>query len=170
MEKIACLVIGAALAVVVMTLLPVVRMQAGMGADMAVATEGAGAGMSEITAMHQHPPREISPDLPEPGLTHLMFPDAMDGYSIQILPRNFTFTPAGINRVPVFNEGHAHVYVNGAKVARVYAPWFHLPGAALRPGRNEVTVTLNANDHGEWSRNGVPISSTVQVQGPLASR
>lgn len=166
MEKIAYLVIGAAMAVVVMTLMPVARGY--VGDDMpGTAGESAQAPrVQAIEATHRHPPREVSPDLPMPGLTHLMFPDAVDGYNIQILPRNFAFTPAAINREAQANEGHAHVYVNGTKIARVYSTWFHLPGTLLQPGDNDVTVTLNANDHSEWSRNGVVISSAVRVPGP----
>jgi hypothetical protein len=168
MEKIAYLVIGAAFAVVLMTLLPMAQMTVPLpadGADMS-GMEMDASEMSQMGAMHQHPPREVSPDLSAPSLTHLMFPDAMDGYNIQILPRTFTFTPAAINRPAQDNEGHAHVYVNGVKIARVYAAWYHLPSAVLQAGDNDVTVTLNANDHSEWSENGVVISSTVVVQGP----
>lgn len=31
---------------------------------------------------------------------------------------------------------------------------------------DDVTVTLNANDHREWSANGEVISSTVRVRKP----
>jgi hypothetical protein len=37
------------------------------------------------------------------------------------------------------------LYINGEKVSRVYGPWLHLP--TLPPGRNEITVELNANNH-----------------------
>lgn len=76
------------------------------------------------------------------------------------------FTPAAINRAPQDNEGHAHIYVNGVKFARVYSSWFYLPADALTPGENDVSVTLNANDHGEWTVNGVPVSSTVKAFTP----
>ena len=44
----------------------------------------------------------------------------------------------------VAGEGHAHVYVDGEKIARLYGPWLHIP--SLSPGA-VVEVTLNANDH-----------------------
>lgn len=114
-------------------------------------------------ANHAHPLREVNSALPAPTLTHLVFPDAMDGYNIQILTEDFRFTPASINREVVDNEGHAHLYVNGEKIARVYSNWVHLPSGLLEPGVNFVSVTLNANDHSEWAVNGAAIASTVRV-------
>ena len=148
MEKFAYLTIGASLAVVVMTLLPMSHdlMSPDMGAaDMNMDMEN----MSDAGAAHQHPPREVSAALPQPSVTHLVFPDVMGGYNVQILPVNFKFTPAAINRAPQDNEGHAHIYVNGLKLARVYSNWYHLSVEALAPGENDVSVTLNANDHSE---------------------
>lgn len=131
----------------------------------------------DMTAMgaeqgeHDHPVLPVDPALPIPSLTHLVFPDAMDGYNVQILSRNFTFTPASINRESVANEGHAHIYVNGAKIARVYGNWYHLPASYLKPGVNAVTVTLNANDHSTWAMpEGELIASTVAVIRPSIER
>ncbi len=169
MEKIAYLVIGAAMAIVVMTLLPMSHMNKSPGmtdTDMPMDMSQ----MPNMDAMHQHPPREVSPELPMPSVNHLMFPDMMDGFNIQILTSNFSFTPAAINRAPVDNEGHAHIYVNGVKIARVYSDWYHLPGTILKMGDNEVRVTLNANDHSEWTVDGVPVSSVVRVQISAASQ
>jgi hypothetical protein len=120
-------------------------------------------GSTEMGAMHMHPPRSVPADLPIPSLTHLVFPDAMDGYNVQILLTNFRFTPAAINTGVKDNEGHAHIYVNGIKIGRVYAAWYHLPSDLFKAGENQVTVTLNANDHSEWAVGDMPISSTVIV-------
>lgn len=175
MEKLAYLIIGASMTVVVMTLFPM--SQEPMSSDMGTANMEMDMGMemdmqmdmasgSSAMAAHQHPPLEVSAELPQPSVSHLIFPDVMGGYNVQILPVNFKFTPASINRAPQDNEGHAHIYVNGVKLARVYSNWYHLSGASLAPGENEVRVTLNANDHSEWTVNGVPISSTVKVFTP----
>lgn len=123
--------------------------------------------MAEDGVEHDHPARPVNPDLPIPSLTHLAFPDAMDGYNVQILVQNFTFTPAAINRDVVPNEGHAHIYINGVKVARVYGNWYHLPSSLFPPGVNALTVTLNANDHSTWATpDGDLIASTVPVIRP----
>ncbi len=123
--------------------------------------------MSGDMAAHMHPARNVDPGLPVPTVTHLVFPDAVDGYNVQILTENFTFTPAAINRAVEDNAGHAHLYVNGSKVGRIYGTWAHLPSALLTPGVNLVSVSLNANDHSEWSVDGVPIASTVRVIRPV---
>lgn len=136
---------------------------AGMDRDMA-AMEGEG-------VEHVHPALPVDPALPIPSLTHLVFPDAMDGYNVQILARNFTFTPAAINRDVVPNEGHAHIYINGVKITRVYGNWHHLPSALFAPGVNAMTVTLNANDHSTWADpGGELIASTVAVIRPEATQ
>lgn len=119
-------------------------------------------------ATHDHPLREVAADAVAPSVTHLAFPDAMDGYNIQILTQNFTFAPASINGAVVENEGHAHLYVNGEKITRVYGGWVHLPSDALVPGANAVSITLNANDHSEWAVDGAPIASTVIIRLPTS--
>jgi hypothetical protein len=123
--------------------------------------------MSDEGVEHDHPARPVDPDLPIPSLTHLAFPDAIDGYNVQILVQNFTFTPAAINRAVVPNEGHAHIYINGVKIARVYGNWYHLPSSSFFLGGNALTVTLNANDHSTWATtDGNLIASTVPVIRP----
>ena len=126
--------------------------------------------MADEGVEHDHPARPVDPSLPIPSVTHLAFPDAMDGYNVQILTQNFTFTPAAINRDVVEGEGHAHIYINGVKIARVYGNWYHLPSSLFFPGVNALTVTLNANDHSTWAKpDGDLIASTVAVVRPEVS-
>jgi len=176
MEKLAYIVIGGAMAIIAMTLLPMTHTSPQTPATMdhsamAMGTaENAAMDAQAMSAMHQHPPRAVREGLPVPAVNHLMFPDVMGGYNVQIMTQNFTFTPAAINRAPQDNEGHAHIYVNDVKIARIYGNWYHLPAETLTAGDNEVRVTLNANDHGEWAVDGVPISSTVNIQMPALSQ
>ena len=58
-------------------------------------------------------------------------------------------------------EGHAHVYVNGAKIARHYGPWMHI--AAMPKGKNTVMVSLNSNDHRTLAVGDKPLMSSVSV-------
>jgi hypothetical protein len=171
LEKIAYIVIGGAIGVVLTVILQTVHITMPEGAvmqDTTAATASADMTMSqaEMAAMHQHPPLAVSQDAPVPTVTHLVFPDPMGGYNVQILTRNFQFTPANINRDPKDNEGHAHIYINDVKYARIYSDWFNLPASALLPGENQVKVTLNSNNHSEWSVDDIPISSTVSVVVP----
>ena len=94
MEKVAYLIIGASLAVVVMSFSHSFTVEEDITAGATLSPAATDANMG---AMHAHPPRNVSSDLPVPSVNHLMFPDSMDGYNIQILTKNFTFTPANIN-------------------------------------------------------------------------
>jgi hypothetical protein len=84
-----------------------------------------------------------------PTLTLEVLPDALSGYNIHIVTTNWTWTPERVNTAPVPNEGHAHLYVDGQKVARVYGPWYYLSG--LSAGPHTIRVTLNANDHADYA-------------------
>ncbi|MEP3442481.1 MAG: hypothetical protein ABJN72_13480 [Sulfitobacter sp.] len=176
MEKLAYIIIGVSMGILAMTLLPMThtRTQTPAAMDhsaMAMGTaDNPAMDVQAMSAMHQHPPRSVREGLPVPAVNHLMFPDIMDGYNVQIITQNFTFTPAAINRAPKDNEGHAHIYVNDTKIARIYGNWYHLPAEMLASGDNKVRVTLNANDHSEWAVDGVPISSTVNIQVPVPSQ
>lgn len=127
-------------------------------------------GVSEALtgANHAHPLINVKDDLPQPSVQHLVLPDSKDGYNIQILTQNFAFTPARINDDNRDNEGHAHIYINGEKIARVYGHWYHVPSSLLQTGMNVISVTLNANDHSEWAIDNVPITSNVRVVKPDA--
>lgn len=127
---------------------------------------GSGTGTADEGSEHTHPILNVKADVPQPTITHLIYPDKKDGYNIQILTQNFSFTPARINGDVKDNEGHAHLYLNGEKIARLYSHWYHIPSSMLATGMNYMTVTLNANDHSEWAINNVPISSTVRVVKP----
>lgn len=129
MDRIAYLVIGGAIGVVLTVALQMtiaidhfamtdMKMSDMATNDLAMADNSA-ADTAAMGAEHQHPPREVAAGAQAPSITHLVFPDAMDGYNVQILARDFDFTPAAISRNVRENEGHAHVYINGVKIARV---------------------------------------------------
>ena len=165
MEKLAFVVIGGAIGVVL-----TIALQTSLGSPGPGAPAMSQMQMQDAAAMptmsHQHPLRPAADGAPVPAVSHLVFPDVSGGYNVQILAQNFRFTPAAINTAAQQNEGHAHIYVNGVKYARVYSDWFHLPAEALQPGMNEVRVTLNANDHSEWAVDGAAVAATVMVTRP----
>lgn len=71
--------------------------------------------------------------------------DKMSGYNINITTKDFRFAPANVNASHIPGQGHAHLYVNGEKFARLYGPDFHLPPLAVPI--TTIRVTLNANGH-----------------------
>lgn len=99
-------------------------------------------------------------DGPAPALDLMLMPDSDTSASLQINAPGFTFDPANAGQPATQGTGHAHIYVDGEKVMRAYSNWVHLdhlsPGAVIR-------VTLNANDHSQWSTGDQPIAAEVTV-------
>lgn len=91
-------------------------------------------------------------------------PDTVSGWNVRIDTSNFTFAPEHAGSTHVEGEGHAHLYVDGQKVARVYGNWYHLE--SLSPGTHEIKVTLNANSHEVLSYQGQPLESVVEIVVP----
>lgn len=122
---------------------------------------------------HRHPAADSAGhggtiDLPaDPGAPTLDFRverDAASGWNLHILTTGFRFAPERANAPHRPGEGHAHVYLDGKKIARLYGPWFHL--GALPPGKVTLSVTLNANDHSALTVAGRPLRAekTITVE------
>lgn len=90
--------------------------------------------------------------------------DTLSGVNVQIIPAGFAFAPQRVNQPHRDGEGHAHIYVDGVKVNRVYTPWVHLDG--LAPGAHEIRVELNANPHNAYTYGGVPVAAVAQIEIP----
>ncbi len=111
----------------------------------------------------QHPIIEVPEGRPVPTLQIRLLPDMMDGFNIFLETANYRFTPQNVGTTVVANEGHAHLYVNGEKVARMYSPWHHVPSKLLREGINRLEVEFSANDHSVWGAAGEPIGADVLI-------
>ncbi len=96
-----------------------------------------------------------------PTLKVHVMADPVSGWNLHVLTRNFSFAPDRAGRDHVAGEGHAHVYVNGIKLARLYGPWMHI--AKLPEGSVDLKVTLNSNDHRSLAVDGVPVEQIVSV-------
>lgn len=73
--------------------------------------------------------------------------DQMQGWNLQVDVDNFEFTPRDLYSDSSPNSGHAHVYVNDVKVARLYSPDFHI--GYLPEGEHEIIVRFSTNNHEE---------------------
>jgi hypothetical protein len=133
--------------------------------DMGSMTEEAPTPIASTTMSggHTHTMLEVDQALPVPTVTLTAISDSKDGYNLHIETTNYTFTPESAGGVPVPNTGHAHLYVNDVKVARVYGEWYHLSSSVLTPGQNYVMVTLNANDHSDWALWGNHIGAVALI-------
>ncbi|MDY6781171.1 MAG: hypothetical protein SW833_01220 [Cyanobacteriota bacterium] len=111
---------------------------------------------------HHHGTLEIPDGEPIPSVDIMVYPDAERGWNLEVQLENFRFAPENINGENEISEGHAHLYLNDQQVTRLYGNWYHLP--ELPPGRNEIKVTLNANQHETLMHDGEPIEATTIVE------
>ena len=95
-----------------------------------------------------------------PAFTLTALRDESGGIALLIDIQPFAFTPRLADQQAAQNSGHAHVYVDGIKMARAYGPWVHL--ADVREDA-EIRVTLNANDHAHWAIAGTPMTAEITV-------
>ncbi|MDE0104668.1 MAG: hypothetical protein OXN89_20015 [Bryobacterales bacterium] len=116
----------------------------------------------------QHPLFEHPAGEPVPFMRVHMHADLMDGFNLFLETRDFRFTPERVDTANVANEGHAHLYLNGQKVARMYSPWHHVPRASLRDGINRLEVEFSTNDHSTWAVAGQPIGADILLDSRVA--
>jgi hypothetical protein len=118
---------------------------------------------STNSTTHAHKEIEINADLPIPSVNLTVIEDIMGGYNLKLDFTNFTLTPEKVNMDNVPNEGHVHLYINQVGVARIYGQWYNIKKDQLKTGENIIQVTLNANDHSDWTLNGMHIEDTETV-------
>ena len=112
-------------------------------------------------AMHAQSMVAVDDWAAPPTLDTAIYPDPVSGWNLNVMTTNFTFDAGAAGLENAEGRGHAHVYVNGMKLGRVYGDWHHIGKLPL--GRNEVTVSLYANDHSGLARDGMKITSTKEV-------
>ena len=96
-----------------------------------------------------------------PTIDIMVTKDPMSGYNLYVMVDGLRLAPKSASLVHVAGEGHGHIYVNGAKIARHYSDWYHLD--ALPKGVAEIEVTLNTNDHRPLALNGTLIAAKKTV-------
>jgi len=114
---------------------------------------------SMSTTLHTHERMEAGEPLPKIWLEVL--PDPKSGYNAHITLEHFVFAPERASQGFVAGEGHAHIYVDGIKINRVYGEWYYL--GTLAPGEHDITVRLSTNDHKELVHQGEPIEARAMV-------
>lgn len=119
--------------------------------------------INDAPATHEAHGTYKHPDgTPAPTLSLQVTPDKMRGFNLNLSTTNWTWAPDKINTATAKNQGHAHLYVDGVMVNRVYGSWYHLEG--LTPGEHDIRVTLNTNDHSEYATpDGDTIDDVVSV-------
>ena len=78
--------------------------------------------------------------------------------------QDFQFSREHADGAHVDGEGHAHIYVDGVKLGRIYAREHPLEG--LEPGRREVRVALFTNDHRAYASDAGRAEITIVLLVP----
>ena len=81
-------------------------------------------------------------------------------FNLHMTVQNFRLAPENVNGPHLSGEGHAHLYADGVKLARVYSEWFHFTAPK---GSKSIEVTLNSNDHATLVAGGEPITATADL-------
>ena len=87
--------------------------------------------------------------------------DEAGGVNVRIVTDGWWWAPEEVNMANAPGAGHAHVYVDGVKINRVYGPYYYLTG--LEPGMREIRVSLNTNGHGELTYEGRPLEASTMI-------
>ena len=94
--------------------------------------------------------------------------DPTGGFNVHVVTSNFRWSPEMASKRHVIGEGHAHVYLDGQKIMRIYNEWFHLNTYqfATRPGEQLFSVEFVGNDHAPYTIQGIPIGVEEIVNVP----
>jgi hypothetical protein len=117
--------------------------------------------MDDTDTTHMHSSLYEVPADQAPKVELVVSEDGKSGYNVKIIATDFTFTPEKVNEENILGEGHAHLYIDDVKIARVYGPYYHYDGDF--EGSKTFRVTLNANDHSEYAIEGKVIESELVV-------
>ena len=100
-----------------------------------------------------------------PKISLIVKKDMMAGYNVQIRTSNFKWAPNHASLTHIAGEGHAHIYVDGIKIGRVYGQWYHLNIAplGLKAGKHIVLVNLNGNDHKPYAVKGKALEAISTI-------
>ena len=138
---------------------------AGCGESHSHGAEASDGHDGPATTAHTHTETvEVAADRAAPTLGLEATPDAKSGVNVRVSVANFAFAPQHASGSYVEGEGHAHLYVDGKKIGRLYGEWFHLDGA--EPGPRQLRVELSSNDHRTLTKGGRPIEATTTVIVP----
>jgi hypothetical protein len=94
--------------------------------------------------------------------------DPTGGFNVQVITKNFRWTPEKASDKHIEGQGHAHVYLASQKIIRLYNNWFHLNTFqfAAISGEQLLRVELVGNDHAPITVNTQQISSELLVDVP----
>lgn len=113
-----------------------------------------------------HGPYEVPDCEGTPSVQFTAMPDMMAGINVHVELTDFQFAPHLVSTDHKAGKGHAHIYLDGVKIGRIYNEWVHL---AATEGTHTIQVTLNSNNHSDLYVGGEQVQQTVSVDVPAPS-
>ena len=94
--------------------------------------------------------------------------DPTGGFNVHVVTTNFIWRPDMASMKYVPGEGHAHVFLDGRKIMRIYNEWFHLNTYqfATKAGEQLLSIEFVGNDHAPYTVQGAPVGDTQIVDVP----
>jgi len=94
--------------------------------------------------------------------------DPTGGFNVHVVTSNFVWRPEMASMQHVSGEGHAHVYLDGRKIMRIYNEWFHLNTYqfSTRAGEQLLSIEFVGNDHAPYTIQGLPVGAEQIVDVP----
>ena len=94
--------------------------------------------------------------------------DPTGGFNVQVVTTNFIWRPEMASMKHVTGEGHAHVFLDGRKIMRIYNQWFHLNTYqfSTRAGEQLLSIEFVGNDHAPYTIQGLPVGTEQIVDVP----
>ncbi len=87
-----------------------------------------------------------------------------EGFSVEIGLEDFEFVVTADDAPHVPGQGHAHVYLNGLKLGRLYENSFDI--GSLAAGVYRLRIGLNTNDHRPYVSDGAPVEAVFDFTIP----
>lgn len=120
---------------------------------------------------HQHAAKELAAQgAPTVSITHVHEDPTTIGkdrhkLALLVETTNWQWAPERASSDHVDGEGHAHVYLDGVKLGRLYGEAYHIGDVCS--GEHTIQVTLNSNDHSDLHVDGQPIMAeqTFTLEG-----
>ena len=103
-----------------------------------------------------------------PQATLVIHKDPTGGFNVHVKTTNFVWRPEMASMQHIPGEGHAHVYLDGRKIMRIYNEWFHLNTFqfSTKPGEQLLSIEFVGNDHAPYTIQGLPLGAQQLVDVP----
>lgn len=122
------------------------------------------------TVKMEHPSQPIPEQAMVPSISFKLMPDMMDGYNLILKTNHFNILPPLMGEADLLEkngaqilQGHAHLYINGEKMMRLYGENIHIPANWINRGINSITVSVNNHMHGTFTQEDREIQSTLII-------